>query len=81
MKQEKGMTIIATMLTIIVLVILGTLTVHLLIGDTGLLWSLEEVGNVYEEEPKQEVKQNKLLQNATNTIQDPMENFIKELGN
>lgn len=51
MKKENGMTIIAGIITTIVLLIVAVITVYLILGNTGLLQRSKEKGNVYEQEP------------------------------
>lgn len=81
MKKENGLTMIATMLSIIIILILGVITVYLLIGDTGLWMNAKQKGNVYEQEPANTIKE-------PNTIYQPKEfqpsndlgNIIKNTG-
>ena len=46
-KNEKGITLIALVVTIIVLIILAGVSVNLLIGDNGIIKRAQEAGEVY----------------------------------
>ena len=56
-KQSKGITLIALVITIIVLLILAGITINLTIGQRGILNRAEEAGRNYQEAAKREGEQ------------------------
>lgn len=49
MKNNKGITLIALIITIIILLILAGVTINVLIGDNGLFNTAKEAGEKYEQ--------------------------------
>ncbi len=53
-KQRKGITLIALVITIIILLILAAITINLTVGQRGILRRAEEAGRNYQEAAKRE---------------------------
>ena len=54
LKQNKGITLIALVITVIVLLILAGITINLTIGQDGILKRAEEAGKNYVEAAENE---------------------------
>lgn len=53
-KKEKGITLIALVVTIIVLLILAAVTIAVLFGDNGIITKAKQAADVYEEAQEEE---------------------------
>lgn len=81
MKKENGLTMIATMMMIIISLIVGALIVYLLIGNTGLWMNAKQKGNVYEQEPVNEIKEPDIPHPSKEfEASNDLENIIKNMG-
>lgn len=49
LKEQKGITLVALVITIIVLLILAGVTISLVIGNNGILNQARESGNIYQQ--------------------------------
>ncbi len=72
LKGQKGITLVALVITIIVLLILAGITISMTIGQRGILNRAKEAGQNYQNAAKQEEKD--LLD-----INDEMENIVNSL--
>ncbi len=72
LKGQKGITLVALVITIIVLLILAGITISMTIGQRGILNRAKEAGQNYQNAAKQEDKD---LQG----INDEMENIVNSL--
>ena len=69
-KNERGITLIALVVTIIVLIILATVSINMVVGENGLIKKAEQARDAYEESSKKEVE-------GLNTM---LEEMMKETG-
>ncbi len=69
-KNDKGITLIALVVTIIVLIILATVSINMVVGENGLIKKAEQARDAYEESSKKEVE-------GINTM---LEEMMKETG-
>ncbi len=69
-KNETGITLIALIVTIIVLLILATVSINMVVGENGLIKKAEQARDAYEESSKKEVE-------GLNTM---LEEMMKETG-
>ena len=72
MRNQKGITLIALVITIIVLLILAGITISMTIGQRGILNRAKEAGQNYQNAAKQEDRD---LQD----MNDEMENIVNSL--
>lgn len=79
MKKTKGITLIALVITIIILLILAGITISLTIGQMGILRRAQEAGKNYMDAAKEEDKQLSKLLNYENTEQEEIEPEIQAL--
>ena len=56
LKQQKGITLVALIITIIVLLILAGVTISLVLGDNGILNHAEDAGDRYQNAARNEAK-------------------------
>ncbi len=69
-KNGKGITLIALVVTIIVLIILATVSINMVVGENGLIKKAQQARDAYEESSKKEVE-------GINTM---LEEMMKETG-
>lgn len=69
LKGQKGITLVALVITIIVLLILAGVTISLVIGDNGILNHAKTAGNSYQSASYNEAKD-------LNSFSDEMQNII-----
>lgn len=69
LKEQKGITLVALIITIIVLLILAGITISLIIGNNGILNRAKEGGQLYQNAADDE-------RNQLNTAYNEMENII-----
>ena len=65
-KNAKGITLIALVVTIIVLIILAGVTINMLVGNNGLLIKVKDAKKTWEEATKEEEEELARLQNELN---------------
>lgn len=68
LKGQKGITLVALVITIIVLLILAGITISLTLGQDGILKRAEEAGENYTNAATYENTQLKELDNTANAI-------------
>ena len=68
LKGQKGITLVALVITIIVLLILAGITISLTLGQDGILKRAEEAGKNYTNAATYENTQLKELDNTANAI-------------
>ena len=73
-KQERGITLIALVITIIILLILASVTLNVVLGEGGLIDRAQEAKNLTEEAVREE-------QEALNTLMDEYANMMADDGN
>lgn len=73
LKGQKGITLIALVITIIVLLILAGITISLTLGDHGIIQRAKEAGNSYQGAANNEM-------NWLNYIDDETENLVQSLN-
>ena len=71
LKEQKGITLVALIITIIVLLILAGITISLIIGNNGILNRAKEGGQLYQNAADDE-------RNQLNTAYNEMENIIND---
>ncbi len=72
--KNKGITLVALVITIVILIILATVTINAVLGENGLIKKAEEAKEMAEEATKNEEEGiNNLLQEYTNIVGDPTE--------
>ena len=71
LKEQKGITLVALIITIIVLLILAGITISLIIGNNGILNRAKEGGQLYKNAADDE-------RNQLNTDYNEMENIIND---
>ncbi len=69
--KEKGITLIALMITIILLLILAGVTINVLIGDNGLFKTAEQAGESYEQAAAKEKLEAVLVELQADKITKP----------
>ena len=67
--EERGITLIALVITIIILIILATVTLNVVLGEDGLIQRAQEAKDMTEEAAKEE-------QDSLNKLMDELENVI-----
>lgn len=72
-KKERGITLIALIVTIIVLLILAGVTISLAINNQGIFNKAKTAGNAYTKAQANE-------QTGLNTADEEMQNIINEYG-
>jgi flagellar basal body-associated protein FliL len=72
LKGKKGITLVALVITIIVLLILAGITISLTIGQGGILTTAQKAGQNYKDAATTE---NKQLQNSYNLANDIIYNL------
>lgn len=71
LKGQKGITLVALMITIIVLLILAGVTLSLTLGEKGIFTTAKKAGSNYTNAAKQEeVGLNHFLKDVQNTVDD-----------
>lgn len=73
LKEQKGITLVALVITIIVLLILAGITISLVIGNNGILNRAKEAGGTYTNAANNEA-------NNLNTLAEEMDNIINGLN-
>ena len=73
-EKQKGITLIALIITIVVLLILAAVTISLTIGERGIFNTAQQAGKNYKEASDKE------LADLTN-LEKEMQNVIKGIGN
>ena len=68
LKGQKGITLVALVITIIVLLILAGITISLTLGQDGILKKAEEAGKNYQQAAKSENQQLQDLDATANAI-------------
>ena len=63
-KKEKGITLIALVITIVVLLILSGITINMLLGENGIIRTAQEAKNTWE--------------SAVENEQEDLENLMNE---
>ncbi len=48
-RRQKGITLIALIITIVILIILATITINLAFGDNGLIKRAQDAGKLHEQ--------------------------------
>ena len=69
LKQQKGITLVALIITIIVLLILAGVTISLVIGDNGILNHASDSGARYQNAANKEA-------NMLNSAYNMMDNYV-----
>ncbi len=78
--REKGITLIALIITIIILLILAGVTINVLIGDNGLLKTAKEAGEKYEKAAIKEELESVILDiQISNYMNITMQDIIDKL--
>lgn len=72
LKQQKGITLVALIITIIVLLILAGVTISLVLGDNGILNHAQDSGARYQNAANNEAKE-------MNSAQNWMDNYVRNL--
>ncbi len=72
LKQQKGITLVALIITIIVLLILAGVTISLVLGDNGILNHAEDAGDRYQNAARNEAK-------GLNAVGNWMDNLVENL--
>lgn len=72
LKQQKGITLVALIITIIVLLILAGVTISLVLGDNGILNHAEDAGERYQNAANNEAK-------GLNSVGNWMDNLVQNL--
>lgn len=70
-KKEKGITLVALVVTIIILLILAGVTIAIALGDNGLFHKSKEATNLYKDAERNETQQ-------LNSFTDVMGNLIDQ---
>ncbi len=79
-KREKGITLIALVITVIILIILATVTINVVLGEDGLTQRAQEAKRLTEQATVKEQKElNTLMGEFTNLISEP-ETSIELIG-
>lgn len=72
-KEEKGITLVALVITIIVLLILAGVSISLVIGQNGLITRSKEGANTYQKSAANETEQLNTFTNEFNTLIDDLD--------
>lgn len=67
-KNQKGITLVALVITIIVLLILAGITISLTLGENGIINRAKEAGNTYKNAQENEMKDLNAFENEINTL-------------
>lgn len=79
-KREKGITLIALVITVIILIILATVTINVVLGEDGLIQRAQEAKRLTEQATvKEQQELNALMGEFTNLISEP-ETSIELIG-
>lgn len=79
-KREKGITLIALVITVIILIILATVTINVVLGEDGLIQRAQEAKRLTEQATvKEQQELNALMGEFTNLILEP-ETSIELIG-
>ena len=73
-KEKRGITLVALVITIIILLILAGITISLTIGQRGILKRAEEAGKNYQEAARKEDEELRELDNiimGNSTLDEP----------
>lgn len=68
LKNQKGITLVALVITIIVLLILAGITISLTLGENGIINRAKEAGNTYKNAQENEMKDLNAFGNEFNTL-------------
>lgn len=68
LKNQKGITLVALVITIIVLLILAGITISLTLGEHGIINRAEEAGKTYVEAQNNEMNNLNEFENKANEI-------------
>lgn len=72
-KEEKGITLVALVITIIVLLILAGVSISLVIGQNGLITRSKSGANTYQKAAANETNQLNTFSNEFNTLIDELD--------
>jgi len=75
LKGQKGITLVALVVTIIVLIILAGISISLLLGQNGLLDKAKTAGNV---QANAEAKETQTLTNAESAVNDVWKTYLEK---
>lgn len=78
MKKDKGITLVALIITIIVLLILAGVTISLMIGNNGIINHAKNAGTTYKEASVREKLQLKILNLQTNILENEKRTAVLE---
>lgn len=73
LKGQKGITLVALVITIIVLLILAGVTISLVIGENGIINHAKNAGNEYQKAADKEA-------NDFNVMTNEMDNLINDIN-
>lgn len=76
-KEERGITLVALVVTIIVLLILAGVTITLALGSNGVIGRAQEASNTWSNATKTE---NTVLQEGQNHIEDAITQYVNNYG-
>ena len=79
-KKEKGITLIALVVTIIVLIILAGVSINMLVGDNGIITQAQKVKEETEIAKNEELTSLNTLDNELNSILNNVTESEKEVG-
>lgn len=80
LKHEKGITMVAVVVTVIILLILAGVVINISLGDNGLLQKTKQAIEKYEEGQAKEEKALADLENQIKDLQKPKETVIDRTG-
>lgn len=80
-KRNKGITLIALIITIIVLLILAGVTINLLVGDNGIFKLAQTAGQKYEQAAERERLEQVLLELQVDKVTNPAYNENEYIDN
>ena len=79
-KKEKGITLIALVVTIIVLIILAGVSINMLVGDNGIITQAQKAKEETEIAKNEELTSLNTLDNELNSILNNVTESEKEVG-
>lgn len=68
LKEQKGITLVALVITIIVLLILAGITISLTLGEHGIIRRAQDAGNTYQHAANNEVNWLNYIDDYSNAI-------------
>lgn len=68
LKEQKGITLVALVITIIVLLILAGITISLTLGEHGIIRRAQNAGNTYQQAANNEVNWLNYIDDYSNAI-------------